>query len=84
MAGLVEGVDGVVEQELHIVTDRRVESTGQIPAPHLEVAFRDTARDGVRVDRGHLAAVPVEERQPAQVDVHVPQSRQDSHPPDDL
>ncbi|GAA4949554.1 hypothetical protein GCM10023238_14860 [Streptomyces heliomycini] len=84
VAGLVEGGDGVAEHELHVVTDRRVQGVGQIPAPHLQVPPRDTAGDVVRVERGHFGAVALEEGQPAQVDVRVPQPRQDPHPADDL
>ncbi len=48
--GLVEGVDRVVEQELHVVPDRRVQSVREVPAPYLQVAAGGTAGDGVRVE----------------------------------
>jgi hypothetical protein len=78
---LVEDVDGVVEQELDVVADRRVQRGGQVPAPHLEVLSLDAPGDRVRVQGGHLGAVGVKKGEPAGVDVRVAELRQDPHAP---
>ena len=46
LSGLVDGVDGVAEQEFHIVADKCVEERGQIPSAHLDVLSLDTADNG--------------------------------------
>lgn len=66
---VMEGGDGVVEEELDVLANRVVEGVGEVPAAYFEVTALDAAGDDLRLDGGHPAAVGGQEGDQAAVDV---------------
>ncbi|GDY50942.1 hypothetical protein SVIO_015650 [Streptomyces violaceusniger] len=81
---VVEGGDGVVEEDVDVVPDRAVEDLGQLSARDFEVMAFLAAGDGLGPDGGDRIALLVEEGDPADADVGVPEPGEHPHPPDDL
>ncbi|MCO5971008.1 hypothetical protein NDW01_21640 [Actinoallomurus sp. WRP6H-15] len=69
---IVEGGDGVVEEELGVVADRVVQDVGEIPAAHLQIAALVAAGQGGGPEGGDRTAVGVQEGDPAGVDMGGP------------